>query len=58
MELSGQFHVPAALSPEKEAVWASQSVCMWWEGEKNPCPCQELNPIYPAYSLELLHTKY
>jgi hypothetical protein len=60
MELSGQLHAPAALSPEKDpgTHWTGS-----WVGTKADldavdkfviaCPCQESNPGRPARSLSL-----
>jgi len=49
MQMSGQLHVPAALSPGKylmvptgwEVEWAPETVWTRWRGEKNPCLFRE-----------------
>jgi len=63
MEVSGQLHSMAALSPGKEPSalirqevgWATESVwTRWWS--KIPAPCRDTNPGRPARSLVTMLT--
>jgi hypothetical protein len=61
LELNGQIHAPAALTPAKyppapigyEAGWAPEPVWMLWRREKC-CPCWQSNPGRPARSEYLI----
>jgi hypothetical protein len=53
MEVSGQFHVPAALKPRKERPvpegWVGPRVCLdTVKKRKIPCPCRPSNHGLPA----------
>jgi hypothetical protein len=65
MEVSGQLHAPAALSPGKEplvpivqeAGWAPEPFWMQWWGEKFPTPAGTrppiVQPVAQRYTTEL-----
>jgi hypothetical protein len=65
MDASGQFHVPAALTLEKESPvsiqqedgWA-QSQAKYCYRDKNPCICQESKPGHPIWSQSLYWQDY
>jgi len=56
-ELSGQFHVPAALSSAKET-FVNNRIRGWsiWRKEKSFTPTMQRNPNYPARNLVTLPT--
>jgi hypothetical protein len=65
LEVSGQFHASAALTPGKElpvhvgreAGWVGWSAWAWWRTERNLCSCRESNNGRPACSLVTILTE-
>jgi hypothetical protein len=60
MEVSGQLHATAALSPGKDCTLDGPHSLSGWGGEEKeylPYPWRELNPGHPARSLVTILTE-